>query len=247
MGSDVNEQWKSIPGYEGFYSVSNFGRVRSEDRIIKYNTNPRFKDRIHKAKGQILNPSIDNAGKGYYRVTLSKSSKLKFFQVHRLVMLAFIGERPNGFEIRHIDGNCRNNCLNNLTYGTKSENMQDAIRHGTFPLAEKRPGAKLNREIVKDICIRGMNGEMADDIGNIYGVRGGTIRQIWKGKTWKNFTNGIRPDSSKNISKKYHLLTKEQIDILYDTNKKVYEIAKIIGVDRHTITEWRCRKIGKPI
>lgn len=69
----------------------------------------------------------------------------KNYHVHELVMLAFVGAKPDGMVIRHLDGNNQNNHKDNLCYGTKSENVSDMVRHGTHPLA------KLTPQQVKDI------------------------------------------------------------------------------------------------
>jgi len=172
------EIWKSIPGWEGYYSVSNLGSVRSERRIIiEKNT---FKK--YEISEKILKQTLNNNGKQYYRVSLSRNSKVKYIQVHQLVARAFLGKQENKIEVRHLDGNCRNNNLDNLCYGTKADNIKDAIKHGTFPLYEKRPGAKLNKEIVRKIRESNLS---RTELSKIYKVGVGTIRQIKLGLTWK--------------------------------------------------------------
>ena len=80
---------------------------------------------------------------GYYRVTLHKNdgSKGDQFYVHHLVLLAFVGERPEagGEHIRHLDGNRTNNHLTNLKYGTALENVHDTMSHG------KAKGSKIKQ------------------------------------------------------------------------------------------------------
>lgn len=104
------ETWKTIPGYEGRYEVSSLGRVRSY------------------AKGEPRLLSVVMCGK-YPAVPLSKDGKAKVMYLHTLVMLAFVGPRPEGKEIRHRDGNKMNPHRRNLSYGTKAENMIDRFRH----------------------------------------------------------------------------------------------------------------------
>ena len=114
------ECWLPAPSYEGFYEVSDLGRVRSLPRL---------------AGGSIRGGRIRKlyiGPDGYPRVTLSalgvKSGPLL---VHRLVMAAFIGPCPEGEEVRHMDGKRANGVLSNLAYGTHGENMQDMLDHGT--------------------------------------------------------------------------------------------------------------------
>ena len=82
------ETWKAIPKYECYYEVSNQGRVRSLNRHVKYiDGNKVF------YVGKILNPSTNN---GYFRVGLCKEGTQTYYKVHSLVMLAFVGECPQG-------------------------------------------------------------------------------------------------------------------------------------------------------
>lgn len=125
----MSEIWKSIEGYEGYYEVSNYGRVRSVDRTLTYSNGY-----LAKHKGRILKGETDK--KGYKRVRLSKNDKTKKFQVHRLVAMAFIPNPENKKFVNHIDENSSNNRLDNLEWVTGSENM----RHGTIQqrLADKK-------------------------------------------------------------------------------------------------------------
>jgi hypothetical protein len=113
-------KWMPVPGYEHIYEVSDSGNIRSLDRL---------NSRGYKLCGKVLHPTVGK--NGYPFVTLTKNSCQKKFYVHTVVMLAFQGPCPNGLEVRHLDGNRTNPKLNNLKYGTRIENMQDAILHGT--------------------------------------------------------------------------------------------------------------------
>jgi len=112
------ERWLPIPGYEGRYDVSDLGRVRS---WLPWRGEP--VPRIRKA---LVN---DN---GHLAVSLSNDGCQVTAKVHQLVMLAFVGPRPDGLETRHLDGNSVNSRLDNLTYGTHSENSMDRVSHGTW-------------------------------------------------------------------------------------------------------------------
>ena len=91
--------------------------------------------------------------------------------IHQLVMLAFIGPCPLGLEIRHINGDSLNNQLHNMAYGTHSENMQDAVRHGTQPVGELARDAKLKEHQVLEIRERYANGGITQQqLANEYGV-----------------------------------------------------------------------------
>jgi hypothetical protein len=77
-------------------------------------------------KGKVLKPQMD--GNVRLFVTLSKNGKYKPYRVHTMVALAFLGPRPDGLQINHIDGDCQNNAASNLEYCTASENMKHAVR-----------------------------------------------------------------------------------------------------------------------
>ena len=122
----MREIWKPIPGHEGCYEVSNLGRVRSLDRR---------KINGHRMKGRILATVFMR--NGYQIVTLWRSGVQRTWLVHRLVLLAFIGEPGTGVEALHADGDRTNNRLDNLSWGTHSENQFDQVSHGTHPNASK--------------------------------------------------------------------------------------------------------------
>ena len=118
------EEWRSVVGYEGHYEVSNRGNLRSLDRVVTYKNGVK---RTHKGKALKL-------GKhkfGYSKVELHKNGKISHTNVHRLVLEAFSGPCPDGMEACHNDGDPTNNTIENLRWGTRSENRQDAVRHGT--------------------------------------------------------------------------------------------------------------------
>jgi hypothetical protein len=107
------EVWRDAVGYEGRYEVSDRGRVRSL---------------LGKAP-LILRPGTDSSGHKF--VSLRKDGKSHSIAVHKLVLTAFVGPRPEGLVTRHLDGVHENNALTNLCYGTQSENQYDRVRLGT--------------------------------------------------------------------------------------------------------------------
>lgn len=151
----MKEQWKPVPEWEGWYSVSNKGRVRSEPRwLTKKNRIGQNERQFH--KGRVLKLSI--LKNGYATVSLTAPGFKRYYAyVHQLVLVAFKGAPPIGHEVRHLNG-IRSDCrLSNLVYGTRSENAQDRHTHGTMPATnvqcrgEKNTKAKLTLRQVKQI------------------------------------------------------------------------------------------------
>jgi len=113
----LTEIWKDIKEYEGFYQISNLGRVKSCTRIINN----------HLLRGYIRSPRLKN---GYLRISLQKSMKRKEFGVHILVAKEFLENKENKPIVNHKDGNKLNNNLDNLEWVTYIENSNHAHNNG---------------------------------------------------------------------------------------------------------------------
>lgn len=113
------EKWKQIQGYEGFYEISNFGNVRSIDRVT--NNGKRL-------KGKIIKPS--KTTNGYLMTRLCRDGRAIAYQIHRLVAIHFVENPYNKPIVNHNDGDKTNNRYDNLTWSTSSENTLHAIATG---------------------------------------------------------------------------------------------------------------------
>jgi hypothetical protein len=167
------EKWKEIPGYEGFYSVSNLGRVRAEERQV-----PGKCGSIRTLPQKIMNPSNTD---GYVQVSLHKEKSRFCKKVHVLVMLAFSGPRPMGMEVAHNNGVRNDNRIENLRYDTKLGNCADKKTHGTQPRGSQISRSKLSKEQV--IAIRADSRKFRE-IGREYGVHHKSISNIKNEKNW---------------------------------------------------------------
>lgn len=107
------ETWRPIPSTGGLYEASDQGRVRS----------------LHWKTPRVLRSNVDCHG--YLFLTVCVDGRKYNRKVHVLVAEAFHGPRPEGQEVRHHNGNQLDNTPDNLVYGTRAENAQDAIEHGT--------------------------------------------------------------------------------------------------------------------
>lgn len=125
-----NEIWKDIPGYEGYYQVSNYGNIKSNKRPYTICSKT-----IILTKSKIIKPNIS---KGYYRVELNVNGVAKQFSVHRLVALAFIPNIHNLPCINHKDENPLNNKVENLEWCTMEYNLKYGTRQERISKNRKR-------------------------------------------------------------------------------------------------------------
>lgn len=131
----------------------------------------------------------DRKGTEYQIINLSKlDGKKRTFRVHRLVMMAFNPvENMNELEVNHLDGNKKNNKLENLEWCTASENQKHAFETG---LQRARKGessnfAKLTEEDVKQVFELRKQGLLQREIAEIVGCTSSNISAILRGKSWK--------------------------------------------------------------
>jgi hypothetical protein len=176
------ERWRDVVGFEGFYLVSDLGRVRSLPRRV--------------SSGAILGArsggrdilSYRPSPGGYPRVRLSRHGTSKCYLVHHLVTNAFLGPLPPGLCRRHKNGikmDCR---LANLEFGTPSENVQDSLRLGLINWAkgEDHCCAVLTEAKVREMRQRRATGgisyhALATEYGVSYSaVYGAVTRRTWK-------------------------------------------------------------------
>ena len=105
-------------------------------------------------------------------------------RVHCLVAAAFLGPRPARNDVRHLDGDRGNNVAANLAYGTRAENMADAIGHGTTMRGERSAAAKLTAEHVRVARDLRATGHTYSQLASRFGVSGGTVRDACLRITW---------------------------------------------------------------
>lgn len=125
----IKEEWKDIDenGFEGYYQISNLGRVRSVDRLIIGKDGRR---RFYTGKLLTQKPDKD----GYKYVILKNRGRSKTLKVHRLVGEYFVPNPYNKPFINHLDESKDNNVFTNLEWATPKENSNygtaiDRARH----------------------------------------------------------------------------------------------------------------------
>ena len=156
-----NEVFKEVPGYEGRYLISDYGRVYSA------------------VSGKML--TLCNYNKGHRSVTLfSAEGKPRTYGVHILVMKTFKGEPPEGTIICHINGDGSDNRLANLYYGTYKDNRNDSLESGRCRTA------KLKSYQVVEIYEKANSGNVSPKyLANVYGVSEAAILAIKRRTSWK--------------------------------------------------------------
>lgn len=179
---DDIEIWKPVVGFEGLYEVSDHGRVRSLDREIECMS--RWGTPVRKMmKGRLLRTPTCGSLRKHRVVSLGRGN---WTFVHRLVLFAFVGPCPDGFECRHLDGDGGNNKLANLTWGSRNENIADRKQ-----LGEENParGEMSGRSILTESDVRFIRHEKAKgrsnaEIGRDLGISRNTVRKVVIGYTW---------------------------------------------------------------
>ncbi len=177
--SEEQEQWQLIPGSEGYYSVSNLGRVRSE---------PTQNRTVGRQRGRVMRCYRDSKGYLMFGMCLPGRKRVSM-KVHRAVALTFIRPRPEGCQINHKSGDKSNNSVANLEYVTCGENVRHAWRTGLAgprrPRGEKHSRAKLTDAHVREI--RAANSHVtASELASRFGVTLQCILAVQKFETWRH-------------------------------------------------------------
>lgn len=166
------EIWRDIPGYEGRYQASTLGRIRSLDRRVPvYDSTGRFTRAV---RGRILRPG--KCRSGHVSVVLGNGKPGSM--VHQLICRTFIGPCPKGMEVLHKNGNPCDNRLENLHYGTRTENILDVYKVG-------KRWRKFSLNDVDRIRFELFCGIPGHEIAKEYAASDATISAIKRGRTYR--------------------------------------------------------------
>jgi hypothetical protein len=163
----TSEIWVPINGYEGRYEISNLGRIASIKNSERFFIKP-------------------NTSTNYAKISCAKrphESSQKTLYVHRVVAQHFLGPRPEGHVIRHLDGNRYNNAVNNLQYGLPCENVADTIKHKTHS-GSNNGRAILNETTVAAVRLLLEQKVSLSKIARSLNVSVSTIHAIKTGRNW---------------------------------------------------------------
>ena len=161
------EIWKDVNGYEGYYQISNMGRIKSFCR----------------KKSLIMSQSLDS--KGYFQIKLKGR---KSFLIHHLIMFSFVSDKPSkDHQVNHKNGIKTDNRIENLEWVTRSENMIHAYRLGlNFTNGKKgidHPLRKLNEKDILEIRKSKLSNS---ELSKLYNVSFQTISKIKLRQRWKH-------------------------------------------------------------
>jgi len=177
----MDEIWRDVKDYEGFYQISNLRRVLSLARYIFYKNGRKYYLKEH-MMSQHLNA-------GYYAVSVHKNGIRDELKIHRAIAEAFISNPLNLPEVNHKDGNKLNNEISNLEWCTSRENQLHAykikLRIPTF--GQEGCNAKLNDidvYLIK-ILLKYLTRKL---ISKMFNVSISTIDRISSGRTWLHIT-----------------------------------------------------------
>lgn len=212
-----DEEWKPIAGYEKFYHVSTYGRIKS------------FKQR---RTGKILKPQLDIGG--YLRVGLSLDGKQKPFSVHILVATAFIPNPDNKPEVNHRIGWKLNCYVGNLEWATHEENMEHAVRTGLAKIkGTENSQAKIQDEEIILYIRNNPDNLSRKELAEKFGVDETLISLIQTGKLWRHVGGNIRKSKCPRVSDEQ----REEIRIKFATgNFTQSQLAEMYNVCQQTVS-----------
>jgi hypothetical protein len=175
------EKWTGIPGYHSRYLVGERGRVLS---LVRRTENGKI---FYRDRARFVMPILNG---GYLHVMLCNEAGKKVWRINRLVATIFIPNPDNLPEVNHIDGNPLNNCVDNLEWCTRSQNMKhlySVLKRGHV-CGEASGKSSLTNESVVDIYL---STHSQQRLADTYGVSRKCIRDIRSGVSWKHITANL--------------------------------------------------------
>lgn len=160
---------KEIPGWPGYFATAEGSIVstRSGDAC-------RLQGWLKKGYEQVT-----------LRVRINGRLHVRPQPVHRLVLIAYSEAAPcPELQVRHLNGNCLDNRLSNLAWGSAKDNAADAIRHGTLGPGMRARRRRLSEEQVRQIRTRYAQGEPSTALAKEFGVSAYYPSYLARGRCW---------------------------------------------------------------
>jgi len=220
-----NCTWKPIVGHHG-YEVSRCGKIRSTPRVVIRSNGVTLT-----IPGKILKTPPN---KGYPRFNASCNGIRTQMWVHQCVAAAFIGPVPNGHEVRHRNGNRSDNRVENLAYGTRQDNVNDAKQHGTIIRGSVKSSSKLTEAQAIEIYL---STETAASLASAYQVSAGTIDSVRSRRCWNHATKHLPDRMRIRRSHNSKLTADDVIDIRgeFARGVKQVDIASMYGLNKQSV------------
>ncbi len=175
------ENWLEIPTFPD-YDTSTFGRLRSFKRC----------GRGDGVEPKILNPSPYHHGY-LYAGLMDPKGRLQRIHVARLVLMTFVGPRPDGMDARHFpDKDKTNNRLDNLQWATKSDNQRDQAFHRSYGKGREAWCANLTEAQVVKVLEAVLQGKTLSYVAKEFGIEAQAVEDIKNGKYWKHIGRDSR-------------------------------------------------------
>lgn len=162
-----------MPNFDSV-SASSLGRIRSDPRTIVD-----VRGVVRRYQLKILAQQVSNVG--YPFVKISRMGVVKTCTVHSLVLAAFVGPRPHGFEACHANGDRMDARACNLRWDSRAGNAADKLRHGTHNRGERCGISKLTADDVRAIRL---DKRPHREIAKQYGIAGPTVSNVQTGASW---------------------------------------------------------------
>jgi hypothetical protein len=156
----IDVAWKPIPGFDA-YEVSNQGQVRRRDG------------------GGTVKSFLNH--RGYLRIGLRQSGRKTRHQLHRLVLLAFVGEPRPGDHAAHRNGVRTDNRVGNLRWATINEHDADKDIHGTRLKGDKHPSCRISDADIERMKADRVSGRLHRELALEYGVSKQHVGKILRG------------------------------------------------------------------
>lgn len=193
--------------------------------------------------GRFMTNASNKDGTGYETIGLSKDGVKERFLVHRIVAMAYIPNPENKPTVNHINGNKKDNRVENLEWNTYREQQLHAIETGLKPTQHIRTDRSADDETVHLVCQYIMQGFTRKEISEMLGVSPWLVKNIISGKQYKDIAEEYpledRPSRSLSIS----MAKARKVKELLDEGKSKNFIARNLKVDVGVVTLIKERRL----
>jgi hypothetical protein len=176
-------EWRDIPGFSGYRACAD-GSIWSCWKFRGDGYAGHCKQVLSNDWKQLRGEQRKEDGRARYTLRSDSGHYVRRYASY-FVLIAFVGERPDGLEACHNDGNCLNDAAHNLRWDTSTANKADMAVHGTRLKGEQINTAKLTEEKVRQIRARYLPGN-SSMLANEFGVTIALICMVVKRKVWKH-------------------------------------------------------------